>query len=204
VAEAGKQAALAQLSYTVVTAPFDGVITEKKIEVGELASPGQVLLKIEDPRRLRLEATVAERDLKAVSRGDRLAVVIDALDARALSGTVAQVLPTGDPATHTFLVKIDLPPTPGLKSGMFGRVQLDTGSSETLVVPKAARVERGALTGVFVVGPDMIARLRWVKVGRSVGDGVEILSGLNPGERVLADGSKGSDSVRVQPSPSPG
>jgi RND family efflux transporter MFP subunit len=143
---------------------------------------------------------VSEHDLKAVSRGDRLAVVIDALDARTLSGTVAQVLPTGDPTTHTFLVKIDLPPTSGLKSGMFGRVQLETGSSETLVVPKSARVERGELTGVFVVGPDMIARLRWIKVGRSVGDGMEILSGLNRGERVLADGSKGAENVRVQPS----
>lgn len=198
VAKADREAALAQLSYTVIKAPFDGTITEKLVEVGELASPGQALLKIEDPRRLRLEATVAEGNLRAISRGDRIMVVIDALAAAPLPGTVAQVLPTGDPATHTFLVKIDLPLTSGLKSGMFGRLQLETGFSETLVIPRSAQIERGALTGVFVVGPDRIARLRWIKVGRDLGARLEVLSGLNAGEQVLADAARGAEGIRVE------
>lgn len=199
VAEAARKGVLARLSYTEIKAPFAGVVTEKNVEAGELASPGQPLLKIEDPDRLRLEATVAESDVKVVSRGDRVAVVIDALDGQQpLPGTVAQILPSGDPATHTFLVKVDLPPTPGLKAGMFGRMQLDRGASETIVVPRSAVVERGQLTGVFVVGPDMIARLRWVKVGRVLGEDVEMLSGLAVGERVLADGTKGLEGVPVQ------
>lgn len=198
VAEASRAAALAQLSYTVVKAPFDGVVTEKRVEVGELASPGQPLLRMEDPRRLRLEATVAEGDLKAVTRGDRIAVVVDALGDRRLAGTIAQILPTGDPNTHTFLVKVDLPPTPGLKTGMFGRLQLEKGASESLVLPKAAMVERGQLSGVFVVGADLIARLRWVKVGRTLTGGVEVLSGLNVGERVLADAAQGANGARVE------
>ena len=198
VAEAGRQAAAAQLSYTLIKAPFDGVITEKLVEIGELASPGQPLLKVEDDRQLRLEATVAEGDLKVLSRGDTVPVVIDALGPAPLSGTIAQILPSGDSGTHTFQVKIDLPPTAGLKTGMFGRMQFDKGSVSTMVVPRTALVERGQLMGVYVVERDQVARLRWIKSGRAFGDRLEVLSGLNVGEHVLRDGAKGIDGARVE------
>lgn len=198
VAVANRKAVLAQLSYTVVKAPFEGVITEKKVEAGELASPGQPLLKMEDPRKLRLEATVAEGDLKAVSLGDKISVLIDALGGQALMGTVSQILPAGDPQTHTFTVKVDLPPTPGLKTGMFGRLQLYKGTTQTILVPESAVVERGALTSVFVVGADQIGRLRLVKVGRQFDKQSEVLSGVNVGERVLLEGSRGVDGAAVQ------
>jgi RND family efflux transporter MFP subunit len=198
VAEANRKGVEAQLSYTMVRAPFDGVITEKKVEAGELASPGQPLLKMEDPHRLRLEATVAEGDLKSVSRGDKIPVVIDALGAQTLIGTVSQILPAGDPHTHTFMVKVDLPRTAGLKTSMFGRFPLEKGTTQTMLVPSTAVVERGELTSLFVIGEDMIARLRWVKPGRRFEKQVEILSGLNKGERVLMDGSRGVDGAAVQ------
>lgn len=198
VAEANRNAVLAQLSYTLVKAPFDGVITEKKVEAGELASPGQPLLKMEDPLQLRLEATVAEGDLKSIARGDKIPVFIDALETQVLNGVVSQILPAGDPQTHTFMVKVDLPKTPGLKTGMFGRLQLDKGTSQTMLIPATAVVERGELTSVYVVGPDRIARLRWVKAGRRFDQQLEILSGVNAGERVLTDGSRGIDGAPVQ------
>lgn len=198
VAEANRKSVLAQMSYTVVKAPFDGVITEKKVEAGELASPGQPLLKMEDPFQLRLEATVAEGDLKSIARGDKIPVFIDALEAQVLSGVVSQILPAGDPQTHTFIVKVDLPKTPGLKSGMFGRFQLDKGISRTILVPASAVVERGELTSVYVVGSDRIARRRWIKAGRRFDQQLEILSGVNVGERVLADGSRGIDGATVE------
>ncbi|MGQ0555369.1 MAG: efflux RND transporter periplasmic adaptor subunit [Nitrospiraceae bacterium] len=194
VAEANRRAAEAQLSYTMVRAPFEGVITEKKVEAGELASPGQPLLKMEDPQRLRLEATVAEGDLKSVSRGDKIPVVIDALGGQALTGLVSQILPAGDPHTHTFMVKVDLPKTPGLKTGMFGRFQLDKDLTQTILVPSAAVVERGELSSLYVVGSDH----RWVTLGRRFEQQVEILSGLNIGERVLVDGSRGIDGAAVR------
>lgn len=198
VSEANRKAVLAQLSYTVVRAPFDGVITEKKVEAGELASPGQTLLKMEDPSRLRLEATVAESDLKAIARGDRIPVIIDALPGQSLSGRVSQIHPAGDPQTHTFMVKVDLPLTPGLRTGMFGRFQLDKGFGRSIVLPSSAVIERGELTSVFVVGSDHVARLRWVRVGRRFNQQAEILSGINEGERVLADAARGSDGALVQ------
>ncbi|OQW64497.1 MAG: hypothetical protein BVN29_11760 [Nitrospira sp. ST-bin5] len=198
VAEANRKSVLAQLSYTVVKAPFDGVITEKKVEAGELASPGQPLLKMEDPLQLRLEATVAEGDLKSIARGDKISVLIDALEPQVLNGVVSQILPAGDPQTHTFMVKVDLPKTPGLKTGMFGRFQLDKGTSHTILIPASSVVERGELTSVYVVGADRIARLRWIKAGRRFDQQLEILSGVNLGERVLTDGSRGIDGAVVE------
>ena len=197
VAEANRKSVEAQLSYTVVRAPFDGVITEKNVEAGELASPGQPLLKMEDPWNLRLEATVAEGDLKSVSHGDKIQVVIDALGGQALAGTVSQILPAGDPHTHTFMVKVDLPKAVGLKSGMFGRFPLEKGVTQTILVPSTAVVERGELTSLFVVGEDQIARLRWVKLGRRVEEQMEILSGLNGGERIVTEGRRGVDGAVV-------
>lgn len=198
VAESSRKAVEAQLSYTTVKAPFDGVITEKHVEAGELASPGQPLLKMEDPLQLRLEATVAEGDLRSVSRGDKIPVIIDALGGAPVIGTVSQILPAGDPRTHTFMVKVDLPKTVGLKTGMFGRFQLDKGATQTMLVPSAAIVERGELTSLYVVGTDQIARLRWVKVGRRFEGQTEILSGLHESERVLTEGSRGVDGAAVQ------
>ena len=198
VAEADRAAAQTRVSYTVVTAPFDGLVTEKLIHAGELASPGRPLLRLEDPQHLRLEVTVAEGDLTSLSRGDRVPVVIDALAGQSLAGTVAQILPTGDPTTHTVLVKVDLPSNSGLKAGMFGRMQLDKGTAKTLIVPRTSVIERGDLTGVYVVGSDSLAHLRWIKSGRPVGDQVEVLSGLNQGESVLVQGSQGSDGARVE------
>ncbi len=198
VAEADRKAVLAQLSYTVVKAPFDGMITEKNVEAGELASPGQPLLKMEDSRQLRLETTVAEGDLKFVALGDTIPILIDALGVQPLHGVVSQILPAGDPHTHTFTVKVDLPITPGLKSGMFGRLQLDKGVAQTMLVPASVIVERGGLTSVFVVGSDTIGRLRWVKVGRRFDTQIEILSGVNVGERVLLEGARGVDGAVVE------
>ncbi|MDH5668506.1 MAG: efflux RND transporter periplasmic adaptor subunit [Nitrospira sp.] len=197
VAEASHKAVLAQLSYTVVKAPFDGVITEKLVETGELASPGQPLLRMENPRRLRLEAVVAERDLKAVSPGDKIPVIIDALEGLTLDGVVGKILPVGDSQTHTFTVRVDIPPTPGLKTGMFGRLQLDKGMSTTILVPETAVIQRGEIVSVFAVGQNRVARLRWVKVGRRIDHQVEILSGLNVGESVLLDASHGIDGASV-------
>jgi RND family efflux transporter MFP subunit len=197
VAEAERQAAAAQLTYTTVKAPFAGTITVKIADIGDMALPGRPLLKMEDSGQLRLEAMVAESDLRAVTQGDEAPVLIDALGPRPVKGVIAQILPAGDPQTHTFLVKVDLPRTPGLKTGMFGRLLLDKGTSETIVVPRAAIVERGQLTGVFVVEPDRIARLRWVKVGRSFDEVVEVLSGLNIGERVMTDAAMGIDGASV-------
>jgi RND family efflux transporter MFP subunit len=197
VAAANREGLVVQLSDTVIKAPFAGLVTEKRIEVGELASPGLPLLKVEDVTHLRLEATVAESDLRAIHAGGTVPVFVDALGQEALRGTIALVLPTGDPSTHTFLVKVNLPPTPGLKIGMFGRLRFQKGLVRAILIPRSAVIARGELTGVFTVGADNVTRLRFVKPGRSFGDRVEVLSGLTVGEKLLADGAKGVDGAPV-------
>ncbi len=201
VAKARKEATLARLSYTKVKAPFRGLVTERLIEPGEFTSPGQPLLKLEDPSSLQLEVTVPESDVQALREGDGLSVIIDALartgtDTR-LAGTITKIVPAGDPATHTFLVKVALPTLPGLRSGMFGRALFAREHVKTLVVPHDSLVSRHELTGVFVLGVDGLLHLRWIKTGRSFDSMVEVLSGLTQGERILAVGSEGIDGAKV-------
>ncbi len=201
VAKARKEATVARLSYTRIKAPFSGLITERLIEPGEFTSPGQPLLKLEDPSSLRLDITVAESDIPTLRQGDSLKVLIDALAQTGskghLSGTITKIVPAGDPATHTFLVKVGLPKVAGLRSGMFGRALFTRERIHTLVVPQESLVSRDELMGVFVLQTDQIARLRWIKTGRSFDTLVEVLSGLTQGERILAAGSQGIDGARV-------
>ena len=117
------------LDYTRIRAPFDGVVTEKKADSGTLASPGVPVFIIEDVRRYRLEVTVNESDLRYVRLGQQLPVVIDALDNAELEAKVAQIVPTADAASRSFLVKIELPPDVRLRSGLFGRAQFSRGAA---------------------------------------------------------------------------
>lgn len=177
------------LGYTKVTAPFDGVITRKHADVGDLAAPGKPLLEMEDSRALRLEADVPEAVVGKVSLGDRLSVRISALDTE-FEGTVSEIAPTADPGSRTFLVKLDLPALPGLRAGQFGRVAMPVGEAVALRVPAGAVLVRGQMEMVFVVS-DGRAHLRLVKTGKRIGDELEIISGLSAGEQIAAEGVAG-------------
>ncbi|RMH05626.1 MAG: efflux RND transporter periplasmic adaptor subunit [Nitrospirae bacterium] len=202
VAQAQHQAALARLRYTIIKAPFDGLITGRMIEPGEFAGPGQSVLTMEDPSSLQLVISVPETDLAPLAIGKTLPVTIDAVAPRSsLTGTIDEIVPAGDPATHTFLVKLKLPSRHGLRSGMFGRALLTTTQTTTLVVPVTSVLVRHDLTGIYVVGPENVLRLRWIKTGKRFSDEtVEVLSGLRAGERVLRDASLGHEGAVVVPS----
>lgn len=203
VARARKEATQARLSYTSIKAPFAGLITERLIEPGEVTSPGQPLLKIEDPSSLQLEVTVSESDVQTLRQGDMLMVTIDALTRTRptghLSGTITNIVPTGDPATHTVLVKVGLPTVSGLRSGMFGRAVFAREQIKTLAVPQESLVLRDDLSGVFVIDDNQVAHLRWIKTGRRFDGNVEVLSGLAGGERILASARHGVDEATVIP-----
>lgn len=173
----------ATLSYANITAPFDGVVGQKLCDVGDLASPGKALFVIEQPTDFRLETQVPERFGGVIDVGKSVHVLIDATGEKCV-GTVGEVDPAGDPASHTFVVKIDLQCQQALKSGQFGRAQLLVGERTGTFVPRAAVHERGQLTYVLVVA-DSTARMRLVKTGQEYLDLVEALSGLQPGDRVI-------------------
>ena len=184
------RAALAQtrtsLDYTRIRAPFDGVVTGKKADSGALASPGMPIFTIEDVRRYRLDVTVNESDLRYVRTGQQVLVAIEAHDSEALKGRVAQIIPAADPASRTFQVKIELPADTRLRSGLFGRAQFSRGQRSALLIPRSAVVERGQLQGVFVLDQDKVANLRYITVGKPSGSAIEVLAGLQDGERLVA------------------
>lgn len=188
--QAQAKAALAQahtsLSYSRVLAPFDGVITEKKADPGTLASPGLRIFTIEGLGRYRLEATVNESDLRYVRVGEQVPVVVDALELPERKGKVVQIVPAADSASRSFLVKIELPADPQMRSGLFGRAQFSRGNRSSVLIPRTAVVERGQLQGIYVLDLNKIASLRYVTLGRTAGADVEVLAGLQEGERLVA------------------
>lgn len=187
-AQAEAVAAAVPVGFARLTAPLDGVVVAKAVEVGTLAAPGVALLTLEDAR-YRLEVSVEESDVKAIRVGQSVPVVIDAVGAER-RGPVAEIAPAADPASRTVAVKIDLPPDPLLRSGLYGRARFVTGEGMVLSVARSAVVERGQLQGVFVVDAGGVARFRLVKAGRALDGAVEILSGLGEGERVVVDGAE--------------
>ena len=192
-ARAGLDAANVGASYTVLTAPFDGMVAEKRVEPGNMASPGMPLLTVEDTRAFRLEVRLDESRAPRIAVGEPADVAVDTAPApdgrdanRWLSGTVAEVSRTFDPGGHTFLVKIDLPSQPGLRSGMFGRARFRGETRRALTVPASSILQRGQLTAVFVVDKDGRARFRPVTTGETVDGRVEVLAGVDPGETIVA------------------
>ena len=175
------------LAYATITAPFNGVITRKLADVGDLATPGKPLLEMEDTQSLRLEADVPEAIIGRVEMGAKFSVRIEA-DPNELEGVVSEIAPAGDPNSRTFVVKLDLPPSAGLRTGQFGRVAIPVSTTPVLRVPVSAVIERGQMELIFVVA-DERAHLRLVKTGKRIGDEVELVSGVEPAEQVVIDGA---------------
>jgi len=174
------------LDYARITAPFEGRVIERRIDPGNLASPGMPLLVVEQDAHLRVEAAVDESRAAMVALGDTAVVEIDTLD-KPVTGVLGEIVPNVDVASRAFLVKVDLPPNlPGLRPGMFARVGFRVGTRPRLVVPATAVAASGALDRVFAVDGDHL-RLRMVTLGERQGTWVEVLSGLAVGERVVAE-----------------
>jgi RND family efflux transporter MFP subunit len=184
VATAAAAEASTLLDQTRIAAPFDGVVTRKLADVGDLATPGRGLFEVEDPTRLRFETDLSEALLPRIRLGSALPVRIgDRVDP--IRATVTEVSPVSDPVSRTFRVKFDLPAEEGLRSGQFGRVAVPTGGGSVLHVPAAAVIRRGQLEFVQVVTNGAL-HLRLVRTGRIAGGRVELVAGIRPGELVVA------------------
>lgn len=169
------------LSHTKIVAPLDGVVSERSIEPGDLASPGRTLLVVLDPRALRLTAQVRERSIGFVRAGATLEVELPALEVKLL-GTVAEILPSADPASRSFAVRVHLPADSGARPGMFGRMKLAIGERELVGAPRRAIARVGQLETVVVQREARWER-RLVTTGSTLdAERVEVLSGLDGGE----------------------
>ncbi len=200
VAKAALLEAETLLGQARVAAPFDAVVTRKLADVGDLATPGRPLLELEAPGDLRLEADVGEALMDGLKEGMELQARFGS-GVLVVTGRVAEIAPVADEGSRTFLVKVDLPPVEGLRSGRFGRLSVPLGESQWLRVPVTAVQRRGQLEWVFVEREGRVA-LRLVRTGRVMGERVELLSGVEPGERVVmvgVDGLRDGGKVEVAP-----
>ncbi len=198
-AKAGISSAQVFAGYARIVTPTGGIVTSRSVEVGSTAMPGQQLMIIEDDSRYRFEAAVEESQLGKIRLGGPVKVRIDAVGTGPLQGTVSEIVPAADPASRSFTVKIDLPARQALRSGLYGVAGFGMGQKNAMTVPQQAIVQRGQLTGVYVVDNNKIARLRLIRTGKSFGDRIEILSGLNDGESIVVEGAgKVNDGNRLQ------
>ncbi len=170
------------LGYARIVAPRTGQIAQRLVDPGDLATPGKPLLILQSTDVLRLEAHVREGLIGKLLLQSKLAVFIDALQVR-LEGVVEEVVPLGDAASRTFLVKVRLPAADGLYSGMFGRLYVPIEERRAVLLPAAALRRIGQLD-VVRAQLDGVWTDLYVKVGRRIDDSVEILSGLSGNETV--------------------
>jgi multidrug efflux system membrane fusion protein len=194
----GARAASAIAGYTRIVAPIAGVISSRQADLGTTVFPAQPLMTIEDDGSYQLELAVPESLAPRIRPGTPVQVVLDAVNT-SFNARIAEIVPSADPVSRSFIAKITLT-RKGLRSGMFGRGAINLGTSVNgIFLSKQAVMERGALTSVWVVTKDNIARMRLVKAGKAVNGRVEILSGLSDGERVVTIGAeKVSEGGRIE------
>lgn len=187
---------MAQFSYSNITAPFSGAVTNTFVKEGDMANPGMPLVSIEGASRLQVTAMVSENDIAAIKKGMAVKVLVKSSN-ESLSGKVSEVSLSAKNTGGQYLVKINLDKTDSsVLSGMFVNVQfpvanaIQTKTNEKVLVPKSALVQQGQLTGIYTIGTGNIAILRWLRIGKNFGNQVEVLSGLSANEQyiVSADG----------------
>ncbi len=198
-ADEERRSASINREYGKIVAPFAGIVTERMVEPGNLATVGTPLLMIERGGAFRLEASVDESRLAMVRRGQKVRYKVDQPGCEG-SSTVDEIVPVVDPGSRSYLVKLSLPCT-NLRSGMFGRALFATGARQVLFVPARSVSSRGQLQSLFVI-EDGSARSRLVTLGARDGDSIEVLSGVTEGETIVtAPPSDLSDGAKVEVRP---
>ena len=179
----------AQLSYSNITAPFSGVVTGKYVNKGDMANPGMPLISMETPGFYQVIAMVPESEITKINNGVEVAVLVKSIN-QLLKGKVTEVSTSTKNTGGQYLVKIVLDKTDTkLLSGMFTSVQFPiekkADTNGVVLIPKSALVTQGQLTGVYTIGNEDTAILRWLRIGKNYGDEVEVLSGLSKDEHYI-------------------
>ena len=206
---AAAQANVARLDdmqkYRVVKAPFEGVITLRNVDVGALVNAGNTLLfRIAQTGTLRIYINVPQTNASSVRVGQAARLSVSNLPGRSFMGAVARTANSLDPASRTMLVEVQVPnPNGALLPGMYAQVDLsNTRSNPPLLVPGDALIVRADGTQVAVVGPDDTVHLQKIQLGRDYGDRLEVLNGLQVGDRIIANpGDLAREGVKIDPVP---
>jgi len=181
----------AQMDYTNIRAPFSGVISSKFINEGDLANPGMPLMSIENKNNFEVITMVSESEISKIKQGMDVDVTVKSSNKK-IKGKVKEVSASSHQFGSQYQVKISLENCDDLFTGMYTQVQFPISKSiqENLMLPTSILVERGQLKGVFVISQQKTAVLRWLRLGKIIGNEVEVLSGLNAGEQYIVS-SKG-------------
>jgi RND family efflux transporter MFP subunit len=185
---AGAGQAATERSFATIVAPYSGVVSARYVELGEMATPGKPLFTGFDPSTLRVVANVPQTQVAAIQALSRARVEVPSIgkwiDVKSLV-----VVPSADPRTHTTRIRLELPEdVRGVYPGVYARAHFAIGKALKLLAPRAAILRRSELTAVYVVGADGAPRLRQVRLGEASDENtVEVLAGLEPGERVALD-----------------
>jgi RND family efflux transporter MFP subunit len=204
-AKAQQSGARAMLGYTRLVAPFAGVVAARMADPGTMAAPGAPLLQVDQAGALQLDATVDESAIAAVHKGMTVPVDIEvaaSTGAVSLAGTVAEIDPSADPSSRSFLVKINLPSSTQTHAGTYGTAQFANGSRQAILIPRSAVAARGSLNCAYVLDSQGIAQLRYLTLGAPQGDQVEVLSGVSSGEKLVdapADRDLAGKRIEVRP-----
>ncbi|OIR02926.1 efflux pump periplasmic linker BepF [mine drainage metagenome] len=188
----------AMLNYTNLTAPFAGIVTQKLVDAGSMGNPGMPILTIEQSGTYQVSASVAENSINQIHQGQEVTVNIKAID-KTFKGSVTQINQSSQFTGGQYIIKINIPEKEktGLYAGMYANVLIPVKktaaiktSVDAVLVPVSSIEHKDQLTGLFTVGSNNVALLRWVRLGKNYGDKVEVLSGLEKDEQfiVSADG----------------
>jgi RND family efflux transporter MFP subunit len=178
----------AQLSYANIRAPFSGVVTNKFINTGDMANPGMPLLEVESPGAYQVLAMVPESEITAIQKDSKVDVQLKSIG-KLVSGKIIEVSTSAKNTGGQYMVKVllDAASDTNILSGMYATVQFPIvqKTSTAIMIPKEALIYKGQLTGIYTVSQSNTALLRWLRLGRTVGDNVEVLSGLSADEEYI-------------------
>lgn len=173
----------ASLDWATIRSPINGTVIDKRVDVGDMVQPGQLLLTLYDPKRMQLVASVRESLRRQLDVGQSIRVCIEGFD-KQCSGTISEIVPESQSSSRAFQVKVTGPCPPGIHNGMFGRILIPLRDEEVLVIPRKAARQLGQveLIDVWENGKEL---RRAIRTGRAFGDDVEVLSGLSEGEQII-------------------
>lgn len=185
---------MAQFSYSNITAPFSGEVTNTFVKEGDMANPGMPLVSVEGVLRMQVTAMISESDIAQIKNGMPVKVLVKSIN-KEVSGKVSEVSGSAKNTGGQYLVKVTLNATDkAILSGMFVNVQFPiankpkaetTVKSDKVMVPESVLVKQGQLTGIYTIANGKTAILRWIRTGKSFGNQVEVLSGLSANEQYI-------------------
>lgn len=180
----------AMLAYTTLTAPFSGIITQKFVDAGSMANPGMPIVTIEQSGTYQVSASVPETEISSIKQGVSVTVSIKSID-KVFTGKVTQINPSSQFTGGQYIIKISIPDKEknGLYAGMYANVGIASGAKvkdinadNAVLVPMSVIVNKDQLTGLYTISSNNTALLRWVRLGKTYGDKIEVISGLDKNE----------------------